>query len=82
MRSDQPEDAKGDNYYKAALLMLLQGMTHIATKAEAVRISTSNARQKADEFVLRTHKEEVLEQKRMPMGRVATTNYASWFNYI
>lgn len=74
MRSDQPEDTKGDNYYKAALLMLLRGMTHIATKAEAVRISTSNARQKADEFVLRTHKEQVLEQKRMPLGKVATTN--------
>jgi len=82
MRSDQPEDAKGDNYYKAALLILLQGMPFVATKAEAVRISTSRARHKADEFVLRTHKEEVLEQKRMPMGKIATTNYASWFNYI
>lgn len=82
MRSDQPEDTKGDNYYKAALLILLQGMTFVATKAEAVRIATSRAKQKADEFVLRTHKEEVLEQKRMPIGKIATTNYASWFDYI
>ena len=82
MRSDQPEDTKGDNYYKAALLMLLRGMTHIATKAEAVRVPATQARQKADEFILRTHKEQVLEQKRMPIGKVASTSYASWFKYI
>lgn len=82
MRSDQPEDTKGDNYYKAALLILLQGITYVRTKAEAVRVSTSRAARKADEFVLRTHKEEVLEQKRMPIGKVATTNYAAWFNYV
>jgi hypothetical protein len=82
MRSDQPEDTKGDNYYKVALMMLMQGESYISTKRDTVKITTSAARKKADEFILRVHKDEVLEQKRMPMGKVSSTNYHTWFEYI
>jgi hypothetical protein len=82
MRSDQPEDTKGDNFYKVALMMLMQGMSYVSTKKDTVKITTSTARKKADEFILRMHKDEVLEEKRMPMGKVSSTNYHTWFEYI
>jgi hypothetical protein len=82
MRSDQPEDTKSDNFYKAALMMLMQGMSYVSVKKDTVKIATSTARKKADEFILRMHKDEVLEEKRMPMGKVSSTNYHTWFEYI
>ena len=82
MRSDQPEDTKGDNYYKVALMMLMQGISYVNVKKDTVKITASAARKKADEFILRMHKDEVLEQKRMPMGKVSSTNYHTWFEYI
>ena len=82
MRSDQPEDTKGDNYYRVALMMLMQGESYVSIKKDSVKIATSTARKKADEFILRMHKDEVLEQKRMPMGKVSSTSYYSWFEYI
>jgi len=82
MRSDQPEDTKGDNYYRVALMMLMQGESYISTTKDSVKIATSTARKKADEFILRMHKDEVLEQKRMPVGKVSSTNYHTWLEYI
>jgi hypothetical protein len=82
MRNDQPDEVKGENFYRAALTLLVAQQTHIATKAEFFRISRSSAEKLADEFVLRVFKEEVLEQVRMPVGKVASTNYADWFNYV
>ena len=63
-------------------MMLMQGESYISTTKDTVKIATSTARKKADEFILRMHKDEVLEQKRMPMGKVSSTNYHTWFEYI
>lgn len=82
MRNDQPDEVKGENFYRAALTLLVAQQTHIATKAEFFRISRSSAEKLADEFVLRVFKEEVLEQVRMPVGKVASTNYADWFKFV
>ena len=82
MRTDQPDEVKGENFYRAALTLLVAQQTYVPTKAEFFRISRSSAEKLADEFVLRVHKEEVLEQVRMPVGKVASTNYADWFNYV
>jgi hypothetical protein len=57
-------------------------MSYVSVKKDTVKIATSTARKKADEFILRMHKDEVLEEKRMPMGKVSSTNYHTWFEYI
>ena len=82
MRNDQSEETKGDNFYRAFLTLLVAQQSYVPTKPEFFGVSKASVEKKADEFVLRVHKEQVLEQVRMPVGRVSSTNYADWFNYV
>jgi len=82
MRNDQPEETKGDNFYRAFLTMLVAQQSYVPTKPEFFTVTKASVEKQADEFVLRVHKEQVLEQVRMPVGRVASTNYAEWFKFV
>jgi hypothetical protein len=62
--------------------MLVAQQSYVPTKPEFFTLSKASVEKQADEFVLRVHKEQVLEQVRMPVGRVSSTNYADWFNYV
>ena len=82
MRNDQPEETKADNFYRAFLTLLVAQQTYTPTKAEFFTVTKASVEKKADEFVLRVHKEEVLEKKRIPVGRIASTDYANWFEFV
>jgi hypothetical protein len=82
MRNNQPEETKGDNFYRAFLTLLVAQQSYVPTKPEFFTLSKASVEKKADEFVLRVHKEQVLEQVRMPVGRVASTNYVHWLQFV
>lgn len=92
MRSDQPEDTKYANFTKASMGLLamaggadrvelrLSGPTHgvYAHRLDrgSLEVSYSAALSAVNDFLMLAYAEEVMEFKKMPVGRVPTTNYA------
>ena len=90
MRSDQPEDTKYANFTKASMGLLamaggadrvelrLSGPagTYPRRNPETLEVSYSAALSAANDFLMLAYAEEVMEFKKMPVGRVPTTNYA------
>ena len=92
MRSDQPEDTKYANFTKASMGLLamaggadrvelrMSGPTHgvYAHRLDrgSLEVSYSAALSAVNDFLMLAYAEEVMEFKKMPVGRVPTTNYA------
>ena len=92
MRSDQPEDTKYANFTKASMGLLamagggdrvdlrISGPTHgvYAHRLDrgSLEVSYSAALSAVNDFLMLAYAEEVMEFKKMPVGRVPTTNYA------
>jgi hypothetical protein len=92
MRSDQPEDTKYANFTKASMGLLamaggadrvelrISGPTHgvYAHRLDrgSLEVSYSAALSAVNDFLMLAYAEEIMEFKKMPVGRVPTTNYA------
>lgn len=92
MRSDQAEDTKYANFTKASmgLLAMAGGADRVelrvsgpTTGAQAYRretttleVSYSSALSVVNNFLMLAYAEEIMELKKMPVGRVPTTSYA------
>lgn len=92
MRSDQPEDTKYANFTKASMGLLamagggdrvelrISGPTHgvYAHRLDrgSLEVSYSAALSAVNDFLTLAYAEEIMEFKKMPVGRVPTTNYA------
>lgn len=92
MRSDQPEDTKYANFTKASMGLLamaggadrvelrMSGPTHgmqaYRLSTDSLEVSYSAALSAVNDFLMLAYAEEVMEFKKMPVGRVPTTNYA------
>lgn len=92
MRSDQPEDTKYANFTKASMGLLamaggadrvelrISGPTHGAYAHRldrgSLEVSYSAALSAVNDFLMLAYAEEIMEFKKMPVGRVPTTNYA------
>jgi hypothetical protein len=92
MRSDQPDDTKYANFTKASMGLLamrggadrvelrLSGPTHgvYAHRLDrgSLEVSYSAALSAVNDFLTLAYAEEIMEFKKMPVGRVPTTNYA------
>lgn len=90
MRSDQPEDTKYANFTKASMGLLaiaggadrvelrVSGLAspHYRINTNSLEVSYSAALSAVNDFLMLAYAEEVMEFKKMPVGRVPTTNYA------
>jgi hypothetical protein len=90
MRSDQPEDTKYANFTKASmgLLAMAGGADRVELRIsgpvgtwprrnpEMLEVSYSAALSAVNDFLMLAYAEEIMEFKKMPVGRVPTTNYA------
>jgi hypothetical protein len=89
MRSDQPEDTKYANFTKASmgLLAMAGGADRVELRLsgpvrsgyrnpDSLEVSYSAALSAVNDFLMLAYAEEIMEFKKMPVGRVPTTNYA------
>lgn len=90
MRSDQPEDTKYANFTKASMGLLAMagggdrvelrisggGGAYPRLSPNSLEVSYSAALSAVNDFLMLAYAEEVMEFKKMPVGRVPTTNYA------
>lgn len=92
MRNDQPEDTKYANFTKASMGLLamgggadrielrLNGPTHGVhahrLNMKSLEVSYSAALSAVNDFLMLAYAEEIMEFKKMPVGRVPTTGYA------
>jgi hypothetical protein len=92
MRNDQPEDTKYANFTKASMGLLamagggdrvelrISGPTHgmqaYRLSTDSLEVSYSAALSAVNDFLMLAYAEEIMEFKKMPVGRVPTTNYA------
>lgn len=92
MRNDQPEDTKYANFTKASMGLLAMaggadrvelrvsgptsGMPTYRRNTESLEVSYSAALSVVNDFLMLAYAEEVMELKKMPVGRVPTTSYA------
>jgi hypothetical protein len=80
MCNDQPEETKHANFLKATLglMCVASGVRSfsIGMQQRPVELSYSKAVGAVTQFLTLAHAEEIMEVKRLPVGRVPTTNYA------
>ena len=83
MRNDQPEETKHANFLKASLglMCVASGVRSFTIGMEGighrpVELSYSKAAAAVTQFLTLAFAEEIMQLKRMPVGRVPTTNYA------
>jgi hypothetical protein len=79
IRSDQPEEDKHTNFYKAALLLVAK----IDTDAMDIRTDETHALAKLivpllDEVLFQMNAHQVLVRKALPQGKVSSGIYEHW----
>ena len=81
MRSDQPEESKHSNFYKAALGIVLASKGGPSVRFFAgpeLHLQSDVILPKFREIVYRHHKDEVFEKVLLPVGKAASKKYDSW----
>lgn len=80
MASDQPEESKHSNFYKAALgiVLAIRGRDIRTFKNDEMHLGSDSILPKFREIVYRHHKDEVFEKVLLPVGKAASKKYDSW----
>lgn len=81
MATDQPEESKHSNFYKAALGVVLAikgGHSVRFFKGSEMHLSSESILPKFREIVYRHHSDEVFEKVLLPVGKAANKKYDSW----
>jgi hypothetical protein len=81
MATDQPEESKHSNFYKAALGIVLAirgGASVRFFKGSELYLDAESIMPKFRELVYRHHSAEVFEKVLLPVGKVPSRKYDSW----
>lgn len=79
VRSDQSEDDKHINFYRAGLAFMFHNdFLHHRHEESQVVVKADGLVKKFDTFLLRLHANEVLVKKELPMGAVSSGTYDGW----
>jgi hypothetical protein len=81
MATDQPEESKHSNFYKAALgiVLAIRGGRNVRFfKGSEMHLSSESIMPKFREIVYRHHSDEVFEKVLLPVGKAANKKYDSW----
>lgn len=79
IRSDQPEEDKHTNFYKAALaLVMKQDDDRMDMRTENIKVLAKSVVPLLDKVLFMRHAEEVLVREQLPMGKVSTGTYDKW----
>ena len=79
IRSDQPEEDKHTNFYKAALLLLAKSDTDkMDIRTDEVQAPAKQIVPLLDEVLFQKYAHQVLIRKELPQGKVSTGRYDRW----
>jgi len=79
IRPDQPEEDKHNNFYKAALaLVMKQDDDRMDMRTDEIKVLAKKIVPLLDEVLFMRHAEEVLVREALPMGKVSTGTYDKW----
>jgi len=80
MRSDQLEDDKHKNFYRAALAVLMDAKSvRVVGRVEGTQVvGAADLAAHLSELIAQTHAEEILVRTELPMGEVSTSKYDKW----
>jgi len=79
IRPDQPEEGKHENFYKAALaLVMKQDDDRMDTQTAEIKVLAKKIVPLLDEVLFMRHADEVLVREQLPMGKVSTGTYDKW----
>lgn len=80
MTSDQPEESKHSNFYKAALeiVLALRGGASLRFAGVDIHVQSDSILPKFREIVYIHHSDEVFEKVLLPVGKAASKKYDSW----
>jgi hypothetical protein len=79
IRPDQPEEGKHENFYKAALaLVLKQDDDRMDMQTNEIKVLAKNIVPLLDEVLFQRYADEVLVRVEMPTGEVSTGKYDKW----
>jgi hypothetical protein len=77
--SNQPEEDKHENFYKAALaLVLKQDDDRMDMGINEIKVLAKNIVPLLDRVLFMRHADEVLVREALPMGKVSTGTYDKW----
>jgi len=79
IRSDQPEESKHTNFYKAALLLIAKLETDkMDIRTDSVRVRSKHIVPLLDDVLFMIHAHQVLVRKALPQGKVSSGIYENW----
>lgn len=79
IRSDQPEEDKHTNFYKAALLLVVKSDTDkMDVRTDEVQAPANQIVPLLDEVLFQKYAHQVLIRKELPQGKVSTGRYERW----
>ena len=79
IRSDQPEEDKHTNFYKAALLLIAKlENDRMDIRTDSVRVKSKHIVPLLDDVLFMLYANEVLVRKALPQGKVSTGIYEHW----
>jgi len=79
IRSDQPEEDKHTNFYKAALLLVAKLETdRMDIRTDSVRVRSKHIVPLLDDVLFMIHAHQVLVRKALPQGKVSSGIYEHW----
>ena len=80
MTSDQPEESKHSNFYKAALeiVLALRGGASLRFAGVDIHVQSDSILPKFREIVYIHHSDGVFEKVLLPVGKAASKKYDSW----
>ena len=83
MASDQPEESKHSNFYKAALeiVLALRGGASLRFAGVDIHVQSDSILPKFREIVYIHHSDEVFEKVLLPVGKAASKKYDSWLKW-
>lgn len=81
--SDQPEENKHQNYYKAAVMLCVyerrvQYVGGVADMNSMVWVNPNHVKKVLDTALLKYHADEVLERYELEKGKIPTSKYKTW----
>jgi TRAP-type mannitol/chloroaromatic compound transport system permease small subunit len=79
IRSDQPEEDKHNNFYKAALLLVAKlESDRMDIRADSVRVRSKHIVPLLDDILFMMNAHQVLVRKALPQGKVSSGIYEHW----
>ena len=83
MASNQPEESKHSNFYKAALeiVLALRGGASLRFAGVDIHVQADSLLPKFREIVYIHHSDEVFEKVLLPVGKAASKKYDSWLKW-